>query len=96
MRERRNVGPNHMSVIEMAAQLYVVNALRSERILPSERAVCPNHKQHSHWQQIKPLHKRTFAHHFCKFGTGEDKQIEDAISSCNPCKRGLFCISIDL
>jgi hypothetical protein len=56
----------------------------------------PNREQHSHWQQIKPLHKRTFAHHFCKFGTGEDKQIEDAISSCNPCERGLFCSSIDV
>src|SRR5947209_17214311 len=27
----------------------------------------PNHEQHSHWQQIKPLHKRAFAHRFCKF-----------------------------
>src|SRR6266699_2191955 len=45
-----------------------------------------------YWQQIKPLHKRTFAHHFCKFGTGEDRQIEDAVSSCNPCERGYFVL----
>jgi len=63
---------------------------------PSCGQFAPNHEQHSHWQQIKPLHKRTFAHHFCKFGTGEDRQIEDAVNSCNPCERGLFCSSIDL
>jgi hypothetical protein len=74
----------------------MVNTLPSEWILPSEQAVCLNHEQHSHWQQIKPLHKRTFAHHFCKFGTGEDRQIEDAVSSCNPCERGLFCSRIDV
>jgi hypothetical protein len=42
--------------------------------------------------QIKPLHKRTVAHHFCQFGTGEDKQIEDAISSCNPSEQGYFVL----
>lgn len=56
----------------------------------------PNQEQHSHWQQINPLHRRTFTHLFCKFGTGEDKQIEEAISSCNPCGRGLFYVSIAL
>jgi len=63
---------------------------------PLSGQFAPNHEQHSHWQQIKPLHKRTFAHHFCTFGTGEDRQIEDAVSSSNPCERGLFCISIDV
>src|SRR6266851_7408870 len=47
---------------------------------PLSGQFAPNHEQHSHWQQIKPLHKRTFAHHFCKFGTGEDRQIEDAVA----------------
>jgi hypothetical protein len=42
--------------------------------------------------QIKPLHKRTVAHHFCQFGTGEDKQIEAAISSCNPSEQGYFVL----
>jgi hypothetical protein len=37
-------------------------------------------EQHSYWQQIKPLHKRTCAHHFCQLGTGEDQHIEDAHS----------------
>ena len=78
------------------ARHHVVNALRSERILPSERAVCPPHEQPSYWQQIKPLHKRTCAHHFCPFGTGEDRHIEDAVSSCNPCERGLLCSRIDV
>jgi len=50
----------------------------------------------AYYLEKKPLHMRTFAHHFCKFGTGEDRQIEDAVSSCNPCERGLFCSSIDL
>ena len=76
--------------------IIVVNALRSERVLPVLRAGCPNHEQHSHWQQIKPLHKRTCVHHCCQFGTGEDRQIEDAISPCNPCERGLFCSRIDV
>src|SRR5437763_14690571 len=47
---------------------------------PSCGQFAPNHEQHSHWQQLKPLHKRTFAHHFGQFGTGEDRQIEDAVS----------------
>jgi Bacteriocin-protection, YdeI or OmpD-Associated len=34
-----------------------------------------NHDQHSHWQQIKPLHKRTCAHHFGRFGTRERTSI---------------------
>jgi len=59
---------------------------------PLSGQFAPNHEQHSYWQQIKPLHKRTFAHHFCKFGTGEDRQIEDAVSSCNPCERGYFVL----
>ncbi|HJT58868.1 MAG TPA: hypothetical protein VJ761_20330 [Ktedonobacteraceae bacterium] len=59
-------------------QNLLVNALRSE--------------QHSHWQQIKPFHKRTLAHHFGQFGTGEDRQMEDAVSSCNPCEEGSFVV----
>lgn len=39
-----------------------------------------------------PLRKRTFAHHFCQFGTGEDKHIEDVIRSCNPCEKGYFVL----
>jgi hypothetical protein len=27
-----------------------------------------------------------------QFGTGEDRQIEDAVSSCNPCERELSCL----
>ena len=63
---------------------------------PLSGQFAPNHEQHSYWQQIKPLHKRTFAHHFCKFGTGEDRQIEDARSLLQSLRERLFCISIDL
>ncbi|MBV9709608.1 MAG: hypothetical protein JO011_01690 [Ktedonobacteraceae bacterium] len=58
----------------------LVNAIRSEQILPFERAVCPNHEQHSYWQQIKLLHKRTFAHHFCKFGTEKTGKLKTPLA----------------
>jgi hypothetical protein len=44
------------------------------------RAACPIHEQHSHWQQIKPPHKRPLAPHVCQFGTGEDRPMEDAVA----------------
>ena len=31
-----------------------------------------------------------------EFGTVEDDQIEDAVSSRNPCERGPLCMRIDL
>jgi hypothetical protein len=31
-----------------------------------------------------------------QFGTGEDVQIEDALSSGNPSERGLLCVGIGL
>ncbi len=41
-------------------------------------------------EQVKLLAARV--EDVLQFGTGEDRQIEDAVSSCNPCERGLFCI----
>jgi hypothetical protein len=78
------------------ARHHVVNALRSERILPGLRAVGPTHEQHSQGPHIKPLHKRTVASYFCQFGTGEARHIEDASSSCNPCESGLVWSRIDV
>jgi hypothetical protein len=47
---------------------------------PRSGQFAPTHEQHSHWQQIKPFHKRPFALHFCHFGMGKDRQTEDALS----------------
>jgi hypothetical protein len=49
-------------------------------LCPSSRQFSHGLEQRSHWQQIKPLHKRIFAHYVCKFGMGEDRHMEDVRS----------------
>jgi hypothetical protein len=47
---------------------------------PLSGQFAPNHEQHSYWQQIKPLHKRTFAHYFCKFGMEKTGKLKTPLA----------------